>query len=104
MAQTNTSLTGGELAEPLRSEFLAIRHLIASEEDVHQVLSLAKIADESRWLYFIQTPFATWPKFVIGTTDPENQSPEILFRSGSEWSAREAWTEIAAQYETEELP
>lgn len=104
MEHTPHKMTGGELPEPMRSEMLRLRALIQAEEDVHAVHGLAKIAGEDRWLFFIQTPFATFPRFVIGSTDPANDRPELLLRCGAEWSAREAWTDLEEQYELEDLP
>jgi hypothetical protein len=91
---TKPSLSGGELAEPIRSQLLALRAKIQAEADVHEVIALVKLKDEDRWLYLIKTPFASQPKFVIGSTDAENTSPELLFKSGTEWSAQDEWTRI----------
>lgn len=75
--------SGGEMggAEAYRK----LRGLIMQEEDVHEVHGLSWVPQEGengKWLYLIQTPFATWPKYVVGFTDPENENPEILFRCG----------------------
>ena len=91
---TKPTLSGGEIAEPLRSKYLLVRHRIAAQDDVHEVVALVKLKDEDRWLYLIKTPFASFPKFVIGSTDSENTSPELLFRCGSRWAAEDEWTRI----------
>lgn len=82
-------LSGGETED--RPEFLKLRALIQQESDVLEVLALSWVPEKSRWLYLIKTPFATWPKYVVGLTDGDNRSPEILFRCGWESSARGAF-------------
>jgi hypothetical protein len=91
---TPTRMSGGELESPQRDTFLALRRLIEQEPDVFRVLALESFDatdPDSRWLYLIETPFASFPRYVIGTTDAGNEDPEILFQSGSEWAAREQW-------------
>jgi len=70
---------------------LRLRGLILSELDVFAVHGLSWVPDEGRWLYFIQTPFATWPKFVVGWTDADNAAPKIMFRCGLIEGARECF-------------
>lgn len=89
MEITDEKMTGGEAA--CRAAYLKIRALIQQEADVLEVLGLSWVPQESRWLYLIKTPFATWPKYVVGFTDPANENPEILFRCGWESSARECF-------------
>lgn len=96
------SLSGGELPAERRAEFLRVRALIQKEDDVHEVLALAKYAGEPRWLYLIQTPFATFPKFVIGSTDADNLHPELLFRCGTEWAAQDEWNRVCELLEMED--
>ncbi len=91
---TKPTLSGGEIAEPLRSQLLALRAKMLQQDDVYEVVALVKLKDEDRWLYLIKTPFASFPKFVIGSTDSENTSPELLFRCGSSWAAEDEWTRI----------
>ena len=85
--------SGGEMAENYQRQYVALRNLIQREADVHAVLELARMAD-GKWMYLIQTPFVTWPKFVIGLTDVENESVEFWLRCGSEWSARVEWDRL----------
>ncbi len=87
------SLTGGELAAADRMAYCQMLALIRAEGDVHAVLELARMAD-GRWLYLIETPFITFPKFVIGRTDSTNEWVEVLFRCGAEWSARAEWDRL----------
>ena len=49
--------------------------------------------DAVKWEQVIETTFATFPRFVIGQTDPSNLEPEILFQSAAEWSAQADWDE-----------
>lgn len=90
--ETNTENTGPRMsggeddnAEKIRQ----MRALIQLEPDVYDVLALSWVAQEQRWLYLIKTPFATWPKFVVGWTNDDNSETEILFRCGHESFARE---------------
>lgn len=84
-------ISGGETED--RTEYLRLRALIQKEEDVYEVLALSWVPQEQRWLYLIKTPFATWPKFVVGYTDADNADPEILFRCGHEDNARACYDE-----------
>jgi len=86
MEKTQDRLSGGETAD--YPEFWKVRVLIQQEADVLEVLALSWLSQESRWLYLIKTPFATWPKYVVGTTDATNENPEICFRCGHEEFAR----------------
>jgi hypothetical protein len=70
-----------------------MRGLICREVDVHELLALSWCPRADLWLYLIKTPFATWPKYVVGYTDTDNENPEVLFRCGSEWAARAAYDE-----------
>lgn len=83
--QTENTLSGGETSD--RADILKIRTLIRLEDDVHDVLALSWVPQEQRWLYLIKTPFATWPKYVVGWTTPDNSETEILFRCGMESNA-----------------
>lgn len=87
------SLTGGELPAELREQFVQLRDRIQKEPDVLQLHELSR-QNDGRWLYLIQTPFVTFPKFVIGRTDLTNEWVEVLFRCGAEWSARAEWDRL----------
>jgi hypothetical protein len=84
---TGPRMSGGEdeNADAIRK----VRALIMIEPDVYDVMALSWVACKQRWLYLIKTPFATWPKFVVGYTDDGNTDPEILFRCGREANAWE---------------
>jgi hypothetical protein len=85
--------SGGELETDEREAYLRLRALIQKETDVLEVLGLSWVYSENRWLYWIKTPFASWPKHVVGWTDAENLETEIIFRCGHEAGAREAYNE-----------
>lgn len=85
--------SGGEISEAHKRQYVALRNALQKEPDVHAVLELARQTD-GRWLYLIETPFVSFPKFVIGRTDVENESVDLLFRCGAEWSARAEWDRI----------
>jgi hypothetical protein len=87
-------LTGGEIPEPQRAAMIRLRSLIRQEPDVLEVLALSYLPEAQRWLYLIKTPFATYPKYVVGTTDSDNEQPVIHLRCGQEWSARESFDSL----------
>lgn len=73
-----------------------IREQIAKEPDVAEVLGLeADKMNVGRFLYFIRTPFQTFPRFVIGITskDPD-ECPVLLSRCTNEDNARRQWALI----------
>ena len=71
----------------LRIQILALRALISQEEDVHKVMDLCYAPSLDKWVYLIQTPFATWPKYVVGVTDFNNEVPEVMHRCNFRESA-----------------
>jgi hypothetical protein len=66
-----------------------LRERIEREDDVKQVLRLEPHG--ARFRYLIETPFETFPKFVIGTTDAENSDVRIEHRCGLLSTAMEQW-------------
>ena len=93
VAPTGLRMTSGETeAAP---DMRALTALLLRELDVREVVALSYLPNEARWLYLIATPMAwAWPKFVIGTTDGLNTSPEIIFECGAEWAARDEWHKL----------
>ena len=63
------------------------------EKDVRAVLALQPL-DDGRALYLIETPFLTFPKFVVGSTNAANDDVRTLLACGARWSAVEAFEEI----------
>lgn len=84
-------MSGGEINGEEKEAYLHMRKIIEGQEDVHKLHELSWLPDEMRWLYMIQTPFATFPKFVIGHTGPENLDPVVVFQCSSEWGAQAEW-------------
>jgi len=68
----------------------ALREIMLREQDVKRLVRLAEWSG-GRFLYQIETPFATFPKFVIGTTDAAFDDVRIKHRCGLEESSDEAW-------------
>ena len=69
-------------------EQLAAR--ICLEGDVRRLLELRPLPD-GRWAYWIETPFESFPRYVIGSTDAQMTAVRIEFKCGQAWSARQAW-------------
>lgn len=88
--QSVTTLTGGE--SPKTESFLRLETLIKAEPDVFALIDLYERADGT-FLYFIETPFASFPKFVIGRTDAENLAPQIIHKTATKWGAEIIWDE-----------
>lgn len=102
MKQDHTPRTsGGEIQESEATH--ALRSLIQGEHDVRRIVDLIETAD-GKFLYLIETPFQTFPRFVIGQTDVENRSPKILLKCGSEWAADEAWRGFRQHPTNQALP
>jgi hypothetical protein len=81
-------LSGGEHQKS--PEDIKLDALIKAEPDVFRLVDLVQLVD-GKFLYQIETPFAGFPKYVIGSTDAENKAPHILLKCGTEWAADEAW-------------
>lgn len=93
MSENTTRMTGGELHPERREAMLKLRKLILAEPDVVTIHGLAPLHG-GRWAYLIQTPFASFPNFVMGTTDDENTQPIILASAAKEWGLRTAFNEL----------
>ena len=77
-----------------------LRLCLLNEADVQRVLALEPLpyaADEQRWVYLIETPFMTFPKFAVGTTNAANNDVRILVTGGAEWSAIERFNTALEQ-------
>lgn len=86
-----TRTSGGEQSPEITAKCNAIAKLIEKETDVLRVIGISFRKQDGKFLYFIETPFETFPKFVIGITDAANESPRILAKCGMEWHAMEEW-------------
>lgn len=71
------------------SALVSLREIMAREEDVKRIVRLEPTGD--RFRYLIETPFATFPKFVVGTTDEEFADVRIESRCGLLSTAEEVW-------------
>jgi hypothetical protein len=63
--------------------------VIQEQPDVRAVLRLAKVGD--RYRYLIETPFTTFPRYVIGTCDANAEHPVLEWSGGTRFGAQEAW-------------
>lgn len=77
-------------------DLIALADRLTAEEDVRKVLALQPL-DDGRALYLIETPFLTFPKFVVGSTNAANDDVRTLLACGAKWSAEEAFEEIIAK-------
>lgn len=76
------------------AELTSLRHMIEAEDDVRRVVHLER--QGARFRYMIETPFKTFPKFVIGTTDGDFKDVRIQHRCGLIETAENAWKGKAA--------
>jgi hypothetical protein len=83
-------------------ELVSLREIMAREEDVKRIVRLERAGD--RFRYLIETPFATFPKFVIGTTDAKYDDVRLELRCGLLESAEERWPELMANAGYEPRP
>jgi len=71
----------------------AVRDIIGRESDVKQVVELEQVGDRVR--YLIETPFATFPRFVVGSCTRNVQDVCIEMSCGALESAMDAWRAAA---------
>lgn len=77
--------------EDLSCATALLRGVLESEADVKKVWALEALPEPGRWLYLIETPFMTFPKFAVGTTNQANSAVQILMTCGSVWAATDAF-------------
>ncbi len=77
----------------MHDDFIDLAELIRREQDVRQVIALQPLGD-GRALYLIETPFMTFPKFVVGSTNEHNDDVRILMACGARWSAEAEFDQI----------
>jgi hypothetical protein len=75
-------------------DLLPLAEILMREDDVRTVHALQPM-DDGRVLYLIETPFLTFPKYVVGSTNAANDDVRTLLACGAKWSAVEAFEEIA---------
>lgn len=82
-----------------------LRELIAAEPDVRAVLELEPVGGTNDWLYLIETPFDSFPRYVIGRTDASMKNVRIVSLCGHLCTARATWTAAQAfRLDTDLLP
>lgn len=79
---------------PLRKEFLKTRATLLNCPEVFACKGLSWQPEEQRWLWVVQTTFATWPKYVVGYLDPKTGEAEETFQCGREELAMEQFNEL----------
>ncbi|RRJ97894.1 hypothetical protein Ga0100231_005420 [Opitutaceae bacterium TAV4] len=74
----------------------ALRAAMEKEPDVARVVAIRPRKDRfDRLQYWIETPFKTFPKFVIGETDADFTGTRLLHRCGVYENAENYWNEEA---------
>jgi|688.fasta_scaffold319333_6 hypothetical protein len=69
-----------------------IRADISKQPDVAEVLGLVADSDQpGRFLFYIRTPFLTFPRFVIGSTDEQLHTVLLHVKTGLEVTALRHW-------------
>ena len=71
-----------------------VSRLIEGQPDVKRVVKLEPAGE--RYRYLIETPFATFPRFVIGTTDADLADVRIEGKCGTDWGAEQMWDETSS--------
>ena len=89
-------LSGGELPPNERDAYHNMRKNLLNKPDVHAVLGLAFDREANVWLYAIATPFATWPRYVIGITDPGFVEIDHVFRGNDSTQSNAEWRRLCA--------
>lgn len=98
LSDVAAKMSGGELPAEDREAALKLAALIRAEADVFALHALVPVPGKpGRWLFMIETPFVSFPKFVIGETDTENDAPELLLKTGAHWNAAAEWPAILSK-------
>ncbi len=87
-------------AADLAAQTEDLRQRLLQEADVQRVVALEPLeagGDDQRWVYLIETPFMSFPKFAVGTTNAANNDVRILVTGGAEWAAIERFNTALAQ-------
>jgi hypothetical protein len=69
-----------------------VAEMIAREGDVLRVVECEEIRP-GRYRYLIETPFLTFPRFVIGQTNSDLSDVRVRLKCGAEWNAVQRWQE-----------
>lgn len=84
LARLDMEITNSQLAK--------LRELILAEEDVKTLHRLEPRF--GRYCYLVETPFETFPKFVVGTTNASNTQVHIAHKCETLEQAEDAWKRL----------
>lgn len=70
----------------------ALKARMEIEDDIKRVIRLEPVGD--RFRYMIETPFKTFPKFVVGNTDDAFDEVRIEMKCGMETTAERFWNNL----------
>lgn len=87
-AQPQEASIGG-----VHPDLQSLRDVIMRETDVEAIHALQPLPN-GRALYVIETPFMTFPKFAVGSTNAANDDVRILATCGALWCAEEQFDEF----------
>ena len=65
----------------------ALIEAIEAEKDVRTLHKLEFSPEMKRWLYLIETPFQTFPRYVVGWVDEKGGVVKHVSKHGAKWSA-----------------
>lgn len=74
-----------------------LRQLIMQEPDVNAVHRLYRLGEHSA-LYLIETPFETFPRFVVGCASLDNELVDVLCRCNKLATAEGELAELIQQH------
>ena len=77
----------------VHADLVDLRDLLLREQDVRAVHALQPLPD-GRALYLIETPFMTFPKFAVGSTNEANDDVRVLSTCSARWAADERFADI----------
>ena len=89
--------TDGTSSTDEMPELVRLKGLMEAEEDVRRVVRLARVSEHSA-LYCIETPYESFPRYVVGLASLDNEVVEILLKCGLESSALAEYEVLLAQY------
>lgn len=76
----------------VHADLAVLEARLLQEADVRSVIALQPLLD-GRALYLIETPFTTFPKFAIGSTNAAHDDIHILSTCSARWAAEERFLE-----------
>lgn len=82
-----TASSSSPSSAPAETEFARLIRLIRSQPDVERLHRLHRLPS-GRYRYLIETPFQTFPRYVVGTTDRDNNTIHIEAKCGQPANAQ----------------